>query len=158
MTDMKTGEVTHLPRYGVWDEIRVIDTSDDLDYLLQKYGLSQKDVFSINPIYTHLHKNKGGSKAEIFNLQQQRKKRNPLTRDEVKRVAPFQGFIAVKELVAKTKKDGRKVSFGPDEEYTVEQLGELMRVNPGMTRYIVRDFGRNFTRAVMQVCEADGMQ
>jgi len=112
--------------------------------------------------------NKHGSRAEIFYLQQQRRKRNPLTSEEIMRIAhkdsPIANphsrlsFIPIKELVAKAKKDGRKVSFGPDEEYTVEELGELMRVNPGMTRYIVRDFGRNFTRAVMQVCEADGMQ
>ena len=81
-----------------------------------------------------------------------------MTRDMVKQTSdnnPGKSFLAIKDLVEKTKKDGRKVSFGPTEEYTVADLGDMMIRNPDSTRYIVRDFGRNFTRAVLEVCEAD---
>jgi hypothetical protein len=44
----ESGEDMILPRYGVWDSTgrkpEVVDTSDDLGMLLERYGLTEKDV------------------------------------------------------------------------------------------------------------------
>ena len=52
MEDVDTGEITSLPRYGVWGEAgrgkhEVIETGNDLEYLLKKYGLTMKQVTRI---------------------------------------------------------------------------------------------------------------
>jgi hypothetical protein len=49
MEDVATGEISTLPRYGVWAEAgrgkhEVVETGDDLEYLLKKYGLTIKQV------------------------------------------------------------------------------------------------------------------
>jgi hypothetical protein len=51
LLDRETGDIMHIPRYGVWEIIdrhakpQVIETSDDLDALKKKYPTAS--VFTI---------------------------------------------------------------------------------------------------------------
>jgi hypothetical protein len=53
LKDTLTGEVAMmLPRYGVWGDLgrgkpEVVETSNDLQYLLNKYKLTETDVYKI---------------------------------------------------------------------------------------------------------------